>query len=115
MEVVTFNFITPSGYKNHAQHETKKMITKSMLRQQLWADNDEFDYRVKNSQRVLELNVQYENHPYAEEFTKQCNVMFIYGTYVLGGRQIQNFLWVIYGIYFRKIIYQRTQAIFAGK
>ena len=49
------------------------------------ADDDEFDYVVKNSQRVLGLNAQYENHPYVEEFTKQCNVMFIYGTYALEG------------------------------
>ena len=26
-----------------------------------------------------------------------------------------NFLWVVYGIYFKKILYQTTQAIFAGK
>ena len=43
------------------------------------------DYIVKNSQRVLKLNAQYENHPYVEEFTKQCSVMFIYGTYILEG------------------------------
>ena len=49
MEVITFNFITPSGYKNHAQHEIKRMITTSILRQQLWlADDGEFDYIVKN-------------------------------------------------------------------
>ena len=60
------------------------MITTSMLRQQAWmADDDEFDYIVKNSQRVLGLSIQYENHPYVEEFTKQCNVMFVYGTYAL--------------------------------
>ena len=47
------------------------------------ADDDEFDHIVKNSQRVLRLNDQYENHPYVEEFTKECNVMFVYGTYVL--------------------------------
>ena len=36
-----------------------------MLKQQVWmADGDEVDYIVKNSQRVLGLNVQYENHPY---------------------------------------------------
>ena len=61
------------------------MIT-SMLRQQVWmTDDDEFDYIVKNSQRVLGLSVQYENHSCAEEYTKQCNVMFIYGTYALEG------------------------------
>ena len=48
------------------------------------ADNDEFDYIVKkNSQRLLRLNAQFENHPYVKEFTKGCNVTFIYGTYVL--------------------------------
>ena len=46
-------------------------------------DDAEFDHIVEKSQRVLRLNAQYENHPYVEEFTKECNVMFIYGTYVL--------------------------------
>ena len=33
------------------------------------ADDDEFDHNiVKNSQRVLRLNDQYENNPYIEEF-----------------------------------------------
>ena len=55
-----------------------------MVRRQVWmADDDEFDYIFKNSQRVLGLSIQYENHSYVEEFTKQCNVMFIYGTYAL--------------------------------
>ena len=58
-----------------------------MVKRQVWmADDDEFDHIVKNSQRVLRLNDQYENHPYAKEFTKGCNVMFVYGTYVLEGR-----------------------------
>ena len=53
----------------------------SMLRRQAWTvDDDEFYYIVKNLQRVLGLSVQYENHQCIEEFTKQCNVMFIYGT-----------------------------------
>ena len=55
------------------------MITTGMLRRQAWMANNEFDYIVKNSQRVLNLNDQYKNHPYVEEFTKQCRVMFIYG------------------------------------
>ena len=60
------------------------MITTGMLRQPAWmADDNEFDYIVKNSQSVLGLNILYENHPYAEEFTKQYNVLFIYGTYAL--------------------------------
>ena len=49
----------------------------------MWvADDDEFDNILKNSQRILKLNDRYENHPYVEEFTKECNVMFTYGTYV---------------------------------
>ena len=57
-----------------------------MPRRQVWiTDDDEFDHIVKNSQRVLRLNDQYENHPYVEEFTKECNVMFVYETYVLEG------------------------------
>ena len=42
-------------------------------------DDDEFEHIVKNSQRVLGLNNQYENRPYVEEFTKDCNFMFVYG------------------------------------
>ena len=62
------------------------MITTSMLKRQAWmADDDEFDYILENSQRVLRLKDQYENHPYVEEFTKEYNVMFVYGTYVLEG------------------------------
>ena len=57
------------------------MISTSMLRQQVWmADDDEYDDIVENSQRVLKLNAQYENHPYVEEFTRECSVMFIYET-----------------------------------
>ena len=68
------------------------MITTGMLRQQVWmANDDKFDYIVKNSQKVLGLSVQYENHPYLEKFTKQCNVMFIYGTYTLEGEADSKF------------------------
>ena len=57
-----------------------------MLRQQVrMTDDDEVDHILENSQRVLRLNDQYENHPYVEEFSKECNVMFVYGTYVLEG------------------------------
>ena len=86
MEVITFNFIILSRCKNYAlvENEIKKMITTGMLRQQVWmADDDELDHIVENSQRVLKLNAQYENHPYIEEFTKECSVMSIYRTYVL--------------------------------
>ena len=54
-------------------------------------DDDEFDYIAKKSQRVLKLNNQYENHPYAQEFTKDCNVMFVYGTYFLKGEADAKF------------------------
>ena len=67
--------------KNHTQDQRKKM---SMLKKQVWmANDDEFDHIVKNSQRVHRLNDQYENHPNVEEFTKGCNVMFVYETYLL--------------------------------
>ena len=57
-----------------------------MLKKQVWmADDDEFEYVVKNSQRVLKLNDQCENHQYAEEFTKERSVMFVYGRYALEG------------------------------
>ena len=79
-------------------------------------DDNELDHILENSQRVLGLSAQYENQQYVEEFTKQCNIMFIYETYALEGEAHSKFFyWVIYGIYFRKIIYQTTQAIFAGK
>ena len=62
------------------------------IRRQAWmADDDEFDHIVKNSQRVLKLNAQYENYPYLEEFTKQCNLMFIYGTYASEGEADSKF------------------------
>ena len=93
MEVIAHHFCNPPWViKNHAQHEIKKMITTSMLRRQVWmTDYDEFVDIIKNSQRVLGLNTQYENHPYVEEFTKQCNVMFIYGTYALKGEADSKF------------------------
>ena len=53
------------------------MITAGMLKTQVWmADDDEFDHIVKNSQRVLRLNDQYENHLYVEKFIKECSVTF---------------------------------------
>ena len=68
------------------------MITTGMLKRQIWmANNDEFDYIVKNSQRVLKLNAQYENYPYVEEFTKE--VMFVYETYVLEGEADAKLSW----------------------
>ena len=55
------------------------------------ADDNELDYIVKNSQRVFGLSAQYENNQYVAEFTKQCNVMFVYGTYVLEGKVDSTF------------------------
>ena len=70
---------------------------------------------VKNSQRVIGLNVQYVNHPYVEEFTKECNVMLVYGTYILEGEiEAKLALGDIWKL-FQKILYQTTQATFAGK
>ena len=87
-----------------------------MLKRQVWmADDDEFDHIVKNSEIVLRLNDQYENHRYVEEFTKGCSVMFVYGTYVLEGEADAKFFWMKCRIYFRETPYQTTEAIFAGK
>ena len=93
------------------------MIATSMVKRQVWiGDDDEFDHIVKHSQRVLRLNDEYENHPYVEEFKKECNVMFVYGIYVLEREADAKSFWaVMHGIYFRDAIYQTTQAIFAGK
>ena len=68
------------------------MITTGMLKRQVWmGDDDEFDHMVKNSQIVLRLINKYNNHPYIEAFTKECNVMFVYGTYVLEGEADAKF------------------------
>ena len=67
------------------------MITTSMLKRQVWMADDEFDHVVKNSETVLRLNDQYENHPYVEEFTKWCSVMLLHGTYVLEGEADAKF------------------------
>ena len=79
-----------AGYKKcypdpaMGENETKKMITTGMLRRQVWiTDDDEFNHIFENLRRVLKLNAQYENHPYVEEFPKECSSMLIYGTYVL--------------------------------
>ena len=72
--------------KHHFLPGGNKIKKMSTLRRQVWmADDDEFDHLVKNLQRVLRLNDQYENHPCVEEFTKECSVMFVYGIYVLEG------------------------------
>ena len=62
-----------------------------MLRRQVWMANEEFDYITKNSQRVLGLNIQCENPRHVEEFTKQCNLTFIHGTYALEGKADSKF------------------------
>ena len=68
------------------------MITTGMLKRQAWmADNDELEHILENSQRVLRLHDQYENHAYVEEFTTECSVMFVYGTYVLEGETNTKF------------------------
>ena len=62
-----------------------------MLKRQVWMVDDEFDDIVKNSQRVLKLSNQHKNHLYVKEFTKKCNVTFVYRTYVLEGETDANF------------------------
>ena len=63
-----------------------------MLKRNVWMnDDDEFEFIVKNSRRVLKLNDQYENHLYVEEFKKDCNVMFVYRTHVLEGKTDAKF------------------------
>lgn len=95
------------------EHEIKKMITKNMLRQQVWmTDDNKFDHILKNSQKVLTLNARYEKHPYVEEFTGECCAMFIYRTYLVEGETDANFLCVRYGISCR---HQTMQTAFAGK
>ena len=54
-------------------------------------DDNELDHILENSQRVLGLSAQYENQRYVEEFTKQCNIMFIYETYALEGEAHSKF------------------------
>ena len=72
-----------------------------MLKRHVWmADDDEFDHMVKNSQTVLKLNAQYQNHPYTGDFTKGRSVMFVYGTYVLEGEADAKFslvdIWTLF-------------------
>ena len=78
-------------------------------------DDDEFDHITENSKRVLKLNDQYENHPYVEEFTKECSVMFVYGTYVLEGETDAKFssseIWKL----FQEDPLPNNEATFAGK
>ena len=70
----------------------KRTITTSLLKRQVWmANDDEFDRIVKNLQRMLRLNDHYENNLYVEEFKKECNVMFVYETYVLEGEVDSKF------------------------
>ena len=62
------------------------------LKRRMWMiDDDEFEYIVKNPQRVFRLNDQYENHPCVEEITRGCSVMFVYGTYFLEGEADTKF------------------------
>ena len=91
------------------------MIASSILRRQVWMTYDhEFDHIHENLQRVLKLNGQYGNHSYAEEFTKECSVMFIHATYILEGKADAKLsfgeIWNC-----RQVLHQTTQATFAGK
>ena len=89
-----------------------------MLRWHLWMADDEFDYIVKNSQRLLGLSVQYENRQYIEEFTKQCNVMFIYGIYVLEGEADSKFslgdIWSLFQESNNTLVFQANDKLYEG-
>ena len=92
------------------------MITTSMLKRQAWmAGDDELEHILENLQIVLRLNDQYENHPYVEEFTKECSVMFVHGTYVLEGETDAKFssseIWKL----FQEDPLPNNEATFAGK
>ena len=54
-------------------------------------NNTEFDHIITKLQTALKLCVQYENHTYVEEFTKECNVVFIYRIYILEGEKGASF------------------------
>ena len=87
-----------------------------MLKRQVWmADDDEFEHIVRNSQRIFKLNAQYKNHPYVEEFTKECNVMFVYGTYVLEAEVDGKFSLCDIWNFFQGDTLPNNASIFAGK
>ena len=68
------------------------MIITGILKRKVWiTDDDGFDHTLKNSERVLRLIDQDENHPYVEEFTKVRSVMFVSATYVLEGKPDAKF------------------------
>ena len=88
----------------YLQYGPHRAFTISMLKTQVWmADDYEFGCIVKNSQRVIRLNDQYENHPYVDQFTKEHGAVFLYGTYVLEGEVDANFslddIWTIFQEY----------------
>ena len=88
----------------YLQDRPHRSFTISMLQRQVsMADDDEFEYIVKNSQRVLRLNDQYKNHPFVDEFTKEHGAIFLYGTYVLEGEVVAKFslddIWTIFQEY----------------
>ena len=63
-----------------------------MFRQQTWMENnDELDHIIKNSQRVLKLSTKCKNHPFAEKFKRDYNVVFTQRKYVLQGEADANF------------------------
>ena len=82
MEIIVHHFCNHSaGYKKILleEPEIKKM---SMLKRQVWlVDDDEFDHTLENSQRVLRLNAQFENHPHIKEFTKEYNDLYMEHTF----------------------------------
>ena len=86
MDIIAHRFYNPPPgvIKIMLENEIKKM---SMLRRQEWmTDDNELD-----SQRVLGLSAQYEKNQYVEEFTKQCNVVYLWKIRLRRGRRFKIF------------------------
>ena len=61
------------------ENQIKKMITTGMLRRLVWMTNDDkFGDILENSQRVIKLNVQYENHLYVLKNLQKSVVPCLY-------------------------------------
>ena len=64
----------------------------SLVKRQPWmADEDEFSNIKSKITEVKRLTSKRKDHPYVDEFMKECMVMFAYGTYVSEGEIDPNF------------------------
>ena len=72
-------------------------------------NNDEFDHIIKNSQKDLKLNAQYENHPYVEDFHVYIrNIRFRGDADAKFSSSNSN---DSYGIYCRQVLYQTSKQL----